>query len=117
MEAYGYVFKGYAGKIDPEYIPSLIGSPVGATAGSATDAYFERVEINNRRITDLSISRYCVFDNGPAGTSDVIFAIRGPIGSYYLPRRELEEIAAAHQDDDTIEMIAALVRKNPHVFG
>lgn len=108
MDAYGYLFKGYAGKVSADYFPSLIGSPDDTTHGNADDAYFERIEISDRHISDITISRWRVWDNGPAGVSDFILAVRGRGGSYYIPKAELEEIAASNQDDETFELLAKL---------
>lgn len=108
MDAYGYLFKGYAGKVSPDYFPSLIGSPAGTTHGNGDDAYFERIEISDRHISDISISRWSCFNNDGAAVSDPILAVRGRAGSYYIPKAELEEIAAANQDDETFELLAKL---------
>lgn len=102
MDAYGYLFKCYAGKASPDYIPSLIGSEIN-TPHSA-DAYFERVDISDRHIDTIKVTRWINFDN----TDEALLAVKGRSGSYYIPRNELYEIAAANQDDDTIALIERL---------
>lgn len=104
MDAYGYLFKGFDGKVSADYVPSLIGI---ATVGP--DAYFERVDLDTRRITALAVSRYLTEEG------DVIFEARNSDAKrFYIPKAELEELAAFHHDDDTFEMINALVSRRVH---
>ena len=105
MDAHGYLFRGFAGKVSPDYIPSLIGCTPDAVHGTNSDAYFERVEITDRTILKITSSRWWSFDSAIEPDGDPIVIIEAPIGSYYLPLSELEEIAASNQDDDTWALI------------
>ncbi len=101
---HGYLFKAYAKRAAPEYIPSMIGTPVNGS--SAEPSYYERIEVSDRAVNALSKTQYVV-----EGTSDPILQVRHPKGSlYYIPKSELEEIAAAHQDDDIFDMLNALFK-------
>ncbi|ARK07567.1 hypothetical protein LAV_00192 [Sphingobium phage Lacusarx] len=118
MDAHGYLFKGYASKAAPDFTPSLIGQEPGASKGTGQDAYFERVEIDDRHIDTIKRSRWAVFDNSDADAAainptesagnDPILAVKGRAGSYYIPLSELYEIAASNHDDDTIALIEKL---------
>jgi hypothetical protein len=107
MDAHGYRLAGNSATTAPEEFPSLIGvDPNGLT--NRPDPYFARFEVEDRTITSLAFSRWVTYDSVTFPDQDPILEVRSPIGGYYIPLSELEEIAAAHQDDDTFEMIAAL---------
>jgi hypothetical protein len=108
MDQHGYTLKGNSKTAPTDYIPSLIGVDQQQPAASRNDPYFERVEIKDRRITGLSVSRWVSYDSLPLQHRDPILAVQSPNGAYYIPATELYEIAAANHDDDTIEMIVAL---------
>lgn len=102
--SHGYLFKTYASKASADYIPSLVGVPA---PGQSTDTgYFERIELQDRYIGAMSVSRW-VTEEG-----DTILAVSGRKGkTYYIPKSELEEIAAENQDDDTWDMLTAISKK------
>jgi hypothetical protein len=107
MDAHGYRLIGNEKTVSVETFPSLIGvDPFGNKA--RPDPYFDRVDITDRRITSLSISRWVTFDSAATPEQDPILEVRSPSGGYYIPRSELVEIAAANQDDETFEMLAVL---------
>lgn len=108
MDAFGYRLSGNTRTVSLDYVPSLVGVDPNQLRASAADPYFERFEITDRSITSLSFSRWVTYDSLPEKFRDPILEVRSPGGNYYIPRSELEEIAAAYQDDDTFEMIAAL---------
>lgn len=111
MDAYGYILKGNATSVRPDYVPSLIGIDAGTFTSSNRDPYFERVEITDRTITSLAVSRWITFgDSATPTTIDPILEVKAPGTAYYIPRSELYEIAAFHHDDDTIEMIDTLAK-------
>ncbi|MEQ6332978.1 hypothetical protein [Sphingobium sp. MK2] len=113
MDAHGYIFKGKASKLDPSYIPSLIGVNLNRPITIADAAYFEQIEITDRRITSIERSPYVVYDEvteetpAPEGNATIV-VVRSPGGDYYIPSNELAEIAAANQDDETFELLGAL---------
>ncbi len=107
MDAYGYRLAGNEKTRSPEDFPSLIGvDPNGLK--NRPDPYFDRIDITDRTITSLAYSRWVTYDSVTTPQQDPILEVRSPGGGYYIPLSELQEIAAAHQDDDTFEMIAAL---------
>jgi hypothetical protein len=108
MDQHGYILKGNSKTAPTDYIPSLIGVDETQTNASRGDPYFERVDIADRRISSLSVSRWVSYDSLPLEYRDPILAVQSPHGAYYIPASELHEIAAFHHDDDTIEMLAAL---------
>lgn len=108
MDAHGYLFKGKAGSSLPDLYPSLIGALPGSTNASNGDAYFDRIDLADRTVKRIIVSKWLVWDNGAAAVSDPILQVQSPAGTYYIPKSELEEIAAANHDDDTWEMLAAL---------
>lgn len=107
MDAHGYRLAGNSTTRSPDDFPSLIGvDPNGLK--NRPDPYFDRFDIADRSITSLSISRWVTYDSVTTPQQDPILEVRSPVGGYYIPLSELEEIAAANQDDETFEMIAAL---------
>lgn len=107
MDAHGYRLAGNEKTASPDAFPSLIGvDPFGCKA--RPDPYFDRIDITDRSITSLSISRWVTYDSATLPQQDPILEVRSPAGGYYIPRSELEEIAAANQDDETFELLAAL---------
>lgn len=116
MDAYGYILKGLAGKVPQEYIPSLIGVDSSHPADTTLAAYFERIELKDRTITSITTSKYISYDNVTEADpnpsiNDVILMVRTPRGGYYIPKGELEEIAAFHHDDDTFDKLNELYGK------
>lgn len=110
MDAHGYRLAGNTKTVAPDYVPSLVGVDTQQVRASATDPYFERIEIADRTIASLSITRWVTYDSLPLSDRDPILGVKGPAGSYYIPKSELEEIAAANQDDETFELINALFK-------
>lgn len=110
MDAYGYRLAGNSITASPDYVPSLIGVDPNQLRANARDPYFERIEVSDRRITALAISRYVTYDSLPLDHRDPILEIKSPAGNYYIPKSELEEIAGFHQDDETFEMLADLFK-------
>lgn len=100
---HAYTFHGYARRnTDVAFVPSLIGTPISGSA--ASEAYYVRHELPTRRITTMAKTHYVEQE-----TKSPIVAIRLDNGaSYYIPKDELEEIAAAHQDDDIFSMLNSL---------
>jgi hypothetical protein len=56
----------------------------------------------------LAVSRWVTYDSMTTPEQDPILGVRSPAGDYYIPLSELQEIAAANQDDETFELLAAL---------
>lgn len=110
MDAHGYKLSGNTKTVAPDYVPSLVGVDPNQLRASATDPYFERIDITDRTITSLAISKWVTYDSLPLDHRDPILAVKSPGGNYYIPKSELVEIAAANQDDDTIELITALFK-------
>jgi hypothetical protein len=75
---------------------------------SRPDPYFDRIDIADRTITSLAVSRWVTYDSSTTPEQDPILEVRSPAGGYYIPLSELVEIAAANQDDETFEMLATL---------
>jgi hypothetical protein len=104
--SHGYLFKAYAHNAPAGYIPSLIGDM--APGNNGRPAYFEMIEIADRRIDSMVVSRW-VSEGQP---ENPILQCRHPKGhSYYIPKNELEDIAAENSDDDTFEMLALLFKR------
>lgn len=107
MDAYGYRLAGNEKTAAPDTFPSLIGVDQNGLK-SRPDPYFDRIDITDRTISSLSVSRWVTYDSVDTPEQDPILEVRSPSGGYYIPRSELIEIAAANQDDETFEMLAAL---------
>lgn len=108
MDAHGYRLAGNSRTASTDYIPSLVGVDPQQVSPTARDPYFERIEITDRRITSLSVSRWVTYDSLPELVRDPILEVKGPGGNYYIPCTELVEIAAANQDDETFAMLSLL---------
>jgi len=104
---HAYVFHSYARR-NPQvdFVPSLICYPMNGAA--ASEAYYKRVELSSRRITAMAKTNFLTDTQSP------LIAIRMDGGSYYIPKDELEEIAAEHHDDDIFEMINSLFRSRKY---
>src|SRR4051812_13438687 len=109
MDAHGYRLAGNENTAAPDIFPSLIGVDANGLK-TRPDPYFARIDINDRTISSLSISRWVTYDSAATPEQDPILEVRSPAGGYYIPLSELVEIAAANQDDETFEMIASLRR-------
>jgi hypothetical protein len=108
MDAFGYILAGNARTAAADFIPSLIGVATAQLPASKSDLYFNRIDVADRTITSIAVSPYVTYDSLPLEVRDPILAVKGPEFSYYIPRSELEEIAAANGDDDTFALLAKL---------
>jgi hypothetical protein len=111
MDAFGYILAGNARTAPADFYPSLIGVSEDQRSAGRADPYFNRIDVTDRRITEIAVSPYVTYDSLPLEHRDPILAVKGPGGNYYIPRSELEEIAAANQDDDTFALLAKLGRR------
>lgn len=89
--AYGYTLVGKAGRLSPDYVPSLIGVGYRQEEPGPDDMYFERAE--DVSIDDLTLARsqWVNYDSLPAGSRDPILALKSARGSFYCPAGELRE--------------------------
>lgn len=109
MQAYGYMLKGKASHLSPDYIPSLIGTSPEAVEAGPEDMYFEMVEFDDRRIESIALTKWVNFDSLPLTGRDPIVIVKRPDGKgYYITVSELQDIAAFHQDDETFELLASI---------
>lgn len=102
---HAYLFHSYARRCtDITFVPSLIGTPTHGPASS--EAYYVRHELTSRKITAIAKTPYI-----DQTTESPLVSIRMDTGvMYVIPKDELEEIAAAHQDDDIFSMLNSLYR-------
>lgn len=109
MDAHGYVIAGNAKTAKTDFIPSLIGVDQAQLNPTFRDVYFERIDLPDRRVGSLTVTRWVSYDSLPNDHRDPILGVKRPDGkSYYIPYSELYEIASFNHDDDTIEMLEAL---------
>lgn len=109
MSIYGYRLAGNAKSMSPDYIPSLIGIDEQQTNPSATDTYFEQIDLPAEAInlTAISATRWVSYDSLPAKTRDPIVAVKAGSIGFYSTLSEITDLANEFGRPEDIDLVRA----------
>lgn len=98
--SFGYALIGKAHRTTT-LIPSLIGVLSDQELPSPDDMYFARFDIDDYQpgsVTTIKVTQWVDYDSTEVGYRDPILAVTGRHGSFYIPLRELLDIAQETED-------------------